>query len=221
MSRGSGKEATRQSIMNDVLKSQSVTSKPPLRAEDISRRIFTIRGHRVMLDADLAEVYGVSTKRLNEQVKRNALRFPEDFALRLTAKEKTELVANCDRFDRLKHSIAFPLAFTEHGAIMAASVLNSKRAVESSVVRAFVRMRETLATHRGLAQRLNEIERKFDANFRVVFDAIRALMGPPKPPRRRIGFLTPSRTKCSSISGQSLTRRPFSAYTANTYKTYG
>src|SRR3989304_10103449 len=113
MSRGSGKEATRQRIMSDVWKSQSVTSKPPLRAEDISRRIFTIRGHRVKLDADLAEVYGVSTKRLNEQVKRNALRFPEDFALRLTAKEKTELVANCDRFDRLKHSI---LPSRLHGA---------------------------------------------------------------------------------------------------------
>jgi len=114
----------------------------------------------VMLDADLAEVYNVTTKRLNEQVKRNADRFPEDFAFRLTAEEKTELVANCDRFDRLKHSTAFPLVFTEHGAIMAASILNSQRAVEASVyiVRAFVRMREALATHRGVSQRLNELE---------------------------------------------------------------
>ena len=172
------------------MKSQKAISKPPLRAEDISQRIHTIRGHRVILDADLAEVYGVSTKRLNEQVKRNGVRFPEDFAFRLTAEEKTKLVANCDRFDRLKHSTAFPLAFTEHGAIMAASVLNSKRAVETSVyvVRAFVRMRETLGAHRGLAQRLNVLERKYDAQFRVVFDAIRALMKTPKPPRRRIGF---------------------------------
>ena len=143
-----------------------------------------------MLDADLADLYGVTTKRLNEQVKRNAKRFPEDFAFRLTAEEKTELVANCDRFERLKHSAAFPIAFTEHGAIMAASILNSKRAVETSiyVVRAFVRMREMLVEHRGLAARLNEIERKYDARFRVVFDAIRALMEPLKTPRRRIGF---------------------------------
>jgi hypothetical protein len=149
--------------MGDDLKSQIVISKPPHRAEDISRRILTIRGHRVMLDADLAEIYNVTTKRLNEQVKRNAERFPEDFAFRLTEGEKTELVANCDRFDRLKHSTVFPLVFTEHGAIMAA--------------------------HRGLAQRLNELETKYDAQFQVVFDAIRALMEPPKTPRRRrIGF---------------------------------
>ena len=143
-----------------------------------------------MLDADLAEVYNVTTKRLNEQVKRNAERFPEDFAFRLTEEEKTELVANCDRFDRLKHSTAFPLAFTEHGVIMAASVLNSQRAVETSVyvVRAFVRMREALAGHRSLTQRLNDLEKKYDSQFRMVFDAIRALMEPPKTPRRRIGF---------------------------------
>src|SRR3972149_1898795 len=100
--------------MNDDLKSQIAISKPPFRAEEISRRIHIIRGHRVMLDADLAALYGVTTRRLNEQVKRNAKRFPEDFAFRLTAEEKTELVANCDRFERLKHSAAFPIAFTEH-----------------------------------------------------------------------------------------------------------
>jgi len=176
--------------MSDDLKSQYVISRPPLRAEDVSRKIYIIRGHRVMLDADLAEIYSVTTKRLNEQVKRNAERFPEDFAFRLTAKEKTELVANCDRFDRLKHSTVFPLAFTEHGAIMAASVLNSQRAVEASIyiVRVFVQMREAMATHRRLAQRLNELERKYDDQFREVFDAIRNLMEPPKTPRRRIGF---------------------------------
>lgn len=153
-------------------------------------RIITIRGHRVLLDADLAEVYGVTTKRLNEQVRRNAKRFPRDFAFRLKAEEKAELVTNCDRFDRLKHSTALPLAFTEHGAVMAASVLNSKRAVDTSVyvVRAFVQMRQTLAAHGDLAQRLTELEREYDAQFRVVFDAIRALMEPPTPARRRIGF---------------------------------
>jgi len=176
--------------MSDDLKSQFAISKPPLRAEDISQRIHIIRGHRVILDADLAEIYGVPTKVLNQAVKRNAKRFPEDFAFKLTAGEKEELVTNCDRFARLKHSTVFPLAFMEHGAIMAASVLNSQRAVETSiyVVRAFVRMREVLAGHRGLVLRLNELEKKYDSQFRTVFDAIRALMEPPNTPRRRIGF---------------------------------
>jgi hypothetical protein len=160
------------------------------RVED---RILQVRGHRVMVDADLAEVYGVPTKRLNEQVKRNAERFPEDFAFRLTPEEKTELVANCDRFSRLKHSTAFPLVFTEHGAIMAANVLNSQRAIEASVqvVRAFVRLREVLATHKDLARKVDALERKHgthDAQIKAIFEAIRALMAPPKTPRRRIGF---------------------------------
>ena len=176
--------------MSDNLKSQSVTSKTPFRAEDISRRILTIRGHRVMLDADLAELYGVMTGALNQAVKRNKGRFPKDFAFRLTVEEKEEVVTKCDNLARLKFSPVLPMAFTEHGAIMAASVLNSQRAIKTSVyiVRAFVRMREAMAAHQGLAQRLNELERKYDAQFRVVFDAIRALMEPPKPPRRRIGF---------------------------------
>ena len=143
-----------------------------------------------MIDTDLAELYGVTTKSLKQAVKRNPRRFQQDFAFRLTAGEKKELVTKCDRFERLKHSTVFPLAFTEHGAIMAASVLNSKLAVEISVyvVRAFVRMREGLIEHRELAARLNELERKHDAQFRVVFDAIRPLMEPPKPPGRQIGF---------------------------------
>ena len=108
----------------------------------------------------------------------------------LSPDEKTELVTNCDRFFRLKHSTVFPLAFTEHGAIMAASVLNSPRAIEASVyvVRAFVKMREVLATHKVLVRRLDEMEGKYDRHFKVVFDAIRALMQPPTKPRQRIGF---------------------------------
>jgi hypothetical protein len=143
-----------------------------------------------MVETDLAEVYGVQTKRLNEQVKRNVERFPDDFAFRLAAEEKTELVTNCDRFARLKHSTVFPLVFTEHGAIMAASVLNSPRAIEASVyvVRAFVKMREVLVSHKELVRRLDKMEGKVDRQFKVVFDAIRALMEPPKTPRRRIGY---------------------------------
>ena len=158
--------------------------------ERVENRILTIRGHRVMVDTDLAEVYGVPTRALNQAIKRNAERFPEDFAFRLTVKEKTELITNCDRFTRLKHSIVVPLVFTEHGAIMAASVLNSPRAVEASVyvVRAFVKMREVLASHKELVRRLDEMEGKVDRQFKVVFDAIRALMEPPTKQRRQIGY---------------------------------
>jgi len=147
-----------------------------------------------MLDADLARLYGVTTKRLNEQVKRNRDRFPEDFMFRLTATEKAEVVANCDHLQRLKFSPALPHAFTEHGAIMLASVLSSRRAIEVSVyvVRAFVRLRRLLSTHRELAQKLAELERKVqshDEHIRSLFHAIRELMAPPEPKRRRIGFL--------------------------------
>jgi hypothetical protein len=176
--------------MIDDGKPQSDTSMSRLRAKSIHQRILTIRGHRVMIDADLAEVYGVPTKALNQAVKRNADRFPEDFAFRLTVEEKAELVTTCDRFNRLKHSAASPLAFTEHGVIMAANVMNSPRAIEGSVqvVRVFVKMREVMVSHGELARRLSTLESRYDANFRVVFDAIRALMEPPKTPRRRIGY---------------------------------
>jgi hypothetical protein len=169
---------------------QSDTLLASLRVENIPRQILTIRGHNVILDSDLAALYRVTTGALNQAVKRNAGRFPEDFAFRITKKEKEEVVTKCDHLSRLKFSPALPLAYTEHGTIMAASVLNSKRAVETSVfvVRAFVRMRETLTSHRELAQRLNAIEKTYDERFRVVFDAIRALMEPPKTQRRRIGF---------------------------------
>ncbi|MBW6503597.1 ORF6N domain-containing protein [bacterium] len=172
------------------LKPHSDTLLPSLRVVDISRRILTVRGHRVIIDADLAEIYGVPTKALNQGVKRNSNRFPVDFAFRLTTEEKAELVTICDRFNRLKHSAATPLAFTEHGVIMAANGMNSPRAIEGSVqvVRTFVKMRQVMASHGGLAQRLSTLESKYDAKFHVVFDAIRALMKTPKTPRRRIGF---------------------------------
>ncbi len=152
-----------------------------------------------MVDADLAELYGVPTKRLNEQVKRNANRFPADFLFRLTRTERDEVVANCDHLKRLKFSRALPYAFTEHGALMAASVLNTPRAVEVSlfVVRAFVQLRETLGAHKELAKRLDElesrIERKFSSHDQAIagiLDAIRGLMVPTESSRkRRIGFV--------------------------------
>ena len=159
--------------------------------ERIARGILLIRGHKVLLDADLAELYGVTTKRLNEQVKRNPERFPEDFLFPLSAEEKAQVVANCDHLQRLKFSPALPNAFTEHGAIMAASVLNTPRAVEMSVfvVRTFVRLRQMLATNAQLARKLAALEKKYDTQFQVVFDAIRELMTPPEPKKKRpIGF---------------------------------
>lgn len=159
-------------------------------SEQVERAILPIRNQKVILDTDLARLYGVTTKRLNEQVKRNSERFPGDFMFQLTDKEKARVVANCDHLARLKYSPVLPYAFTEHGAIMAAGVLNTSKAIEVSlyVVRAFVRIREYLATHKELARKLAALEKKYDAQFKVVFDALRQLMTPPGKPRRRIGF---------------------------------
>jgi hypothetical protein len=159
--------------------------------EEIQSRILILRGQRVMIDSDLAELYGVTTKRLNEQVRRNQSRFPRGFMFHLTTAEKAKVVAICDHLVRLKFSTVLPNAFTEHGAIMAASVLNTPRAIEVSVfvVRAFVRLREMLASHKDLARKLVALEQKYDVQFRVFFDAIWQLMRPPQPGRRRrIGF---------------------------------
>ena len=159
-------------------------------APSVERSILSIRGQRVMLDADLAVLYGVSTRVLNQAVKRNRERFPEDFMFRLTVAEKAEVITNCDHLRPLRFSPALPYAFTEHGAIMLASVLNTPIAVQASVqvVRAFVRLREMLGTHKDLARKLEEIEKKYDAQFKVVFEAIRQLMAPSEPRPKHIGF---------------------------------
>lgn len=156
--------------------------------------ILTIRNQKVLLDADLAAIYDVPTKRLNEQVKRNAARFPEDFIFQLTAEEKQEVVANCDHLARLKFSKSLPYAFTEHGAIMAATVLNSPEAVKMSVfvVRAFVQMREHLAANAAILKRLAEIDKtllEHDQALGVIWQQIQPLLAPtPDPPKPRIGF---------------------------------
>ncbi|MFA6004341.1 MAG: ORF6N domain-containing protein [Elusimicrobiota bacterium] len=158
--------------------------------EIVERRILLLSGLRVMLDADLADIFGVSTKRLNEQVKRNRQRFPGDFMLRLTSEEKSEVVAKCDHLRRLKFSSNLPTAFTEHGAVMLACVLNSPIAVNASihVVRAFIRLREMLSANKDLARRLDALEKKYDSQFQTVFEAVRGLMEPPEDLPRRIGF---------------------------------
>jgi hypothetical protein len=161
----------------------------------IEQRILLIRSQRVMLDADLAELYGVKTKVLNQAIRRNLNRFPDDFMFRLTEVETKSLrsqfvTSNAGRGGRRYR----PYAFTEHGAIMAASVLNSPRAVKVSVyvVRAFVKLREVLSTHKALARKLAELERRLDTHddqIEALLEAIRELMAPPpEPRRRRIGF---------------------------------
>jgi hypothetical protein len=161
--------------------------------ERIERRILTIRGLKVMLDADLAKIYGITTKRLNEQVKRNRARFPDDFMFQLTKTEKDKVVAICDHLKKLKFSYTLPLTFTEHGAVMLATVLNTPVAVHTSIqiVRAFIKLREMVTTHKELAHKLAQFERKIekhDEEIKLIFEAIRQLMIPPEPKRKKIGF---------------------------------
>ncbi len=175
------------------MKARAATRFPHLPATPLERRILHIRGHKVMLDRDLAVLYGVTTKRLNEQVRRNAGRFPADFMLQLTPEETAALRSHYATSKKGRGGRRYrPLAFTEQGVAMLSSVLHSERAirVNITIMRAFVRLREILATHRDLARKLEALERRYDAQFRVVFDALRELVSTPEPPRRRIGFHT-------------------------------
>ena len=159
--------------------------------EAIERKILLIRGRKVMLDSDLAKLYGVPTFRFNEQVRRNLKRFPEDFMFQLTKDEHRSLISQFAISKIGRGGRRFlPYVFTEHGALMAANVLKSEKAIEASiyVVRAFAKLREMIASHKDLARRLAELEKKYDAQFKVVFDAIRQLMEPFPSKPRRIGF---------------------------------
>lgn len=164
--------------------------------ERIERGILVIRNQRVVLDETLAELYGVTVKRLNEQVRRNRDHFPDDFMFQLSIEEWDALRSQYAtiKTGRGEHRKYRPYAFTEHGAVMAANVLNSPTAVQASiqVVRAFVRLRELLASHKELAAKLDALERKYDKQFKAVFDTIRALMTPPDTKRRPIGFVAPT-----------------------------
>ena len=168
-------------------------------AERIERSIFLIRGQRVMLDRDLAVPYGVPTKVLNQAVKRNKGRFPEDFMFQLNHQEANSwwievvdarLRSQNVTLKRGQHMKYRPYAFTEHGILMLSSVLNSERAIQANIaiMRAFVRLRNIVATHADLAHKLEELEKKYDSQFKVVFDAIRQLMAPPAAGQKKIGF---------------------------------
>jgi hypothetical protein len=174
-------------------KTPSTRTQLALPAGVIERRIYLIRGHKVMLSPDLADLYAVEPRALVQAVKRNIERFPTDFMFQLTTKEFANLKSQfvTSSWGGLRR--ATPYAFTEQGVAMLSSVLRSPRAVQVNIeiMRAFVRLREILATHKDLARKLEKLEKKYDAQFKVVFDAIRQLMQPtPPPPRRRIGFQT-------------------------------
>jgi hypothetical protein len=161
--------------------------------EVVIGKILLIRGKKVMLDRDLAALYGLTTFRLNEQVKRNRKRFPSDFMFRLTRKEKQRLIDEHVQYASLKFSPALPNVFTEHGAVMLASVLNSKRAIEVNIqiVRIFTKMREALSVHKDILLKLEKLERKLKANdeeIQLIFSALKQLLNPPQDPRPRIGF---------------------------------
>ena len=160
----------------------------------IQQRILQIRGVKTIVDADLAKFYGVETKRLNEQVRRNPERFPDDFMFQLTKEEKAELVAKCNHLSNIKYSSYLPYAFTEHGAIMAASVLNTKRAAEVSVfvVRAFIVLRQSVQEYTEIMQRLADLEiQSFGngQNIKAIIKAIEKLAeSKPVPEQRKIGY---------------------------------
>ncbi len=168
-----------------IISSIMPTSKSLIPVERIEKSILLIRGHKVMLDADLAELYGVTTGRLNEQVRRNKERFPKDFGFQLTTDEFEILISQfatskSGRGGRRKR----PWAFTEHGILMLSSVLRSKRAIQVNIqiMRAFVRMRQLLASHKGLMEKILAMEKKYDKQFKIVFEAIRHLWSHRKNP---------------------------------------
>ncbi len=161
--------------------------------EVISQKIFIIRGVKVMLDFDLAEIYQVTTKVLNQAVKRNIARFPPDFVFKLSNREKTEVVTNCDHLSNLRFSHQQPYAFTEHGVSMLSAVLKSARAIQMSVfiVRAFIKLREMLATHKDLANKIEELENrqlKQGEQILVIHRILKQLIERPVEMHRIIGF---------------------------------
>jgi hypothetical protein len=162
----------------------------PIPVERIEKAILLIRGEKVILDRTLADLYGVQTKQLKRAVRRNINRFPPDFMFELTKEEYQSLRYQFGTLKRGEHSKYLPLAFTEQGVAMLSSVLNSSRAIEVNILimRAFVRLRGMISSHKELLRKLEDIEKKYDEQFRVVFEAIRQLMTPPDPPRKKIGF---------------------------------
>jgi len=168
--------------------------------EVVMNKIVIVRGQKIMIDRDLAELYKTSTFRLNEQVKRNLKRFPPDFMFQLTEKEKDEVIANCKHLESLKFSPSLPYAFTEHGAVMLASVLNSSNAIKVNIqiVRIFIKMREMLLIHKDLLLKVEQIEKKVmnqDEKVQMLFDYLNQFITQTQKPRKKIGFKITKRVK--------------------------
>jgi hypothetical protein len=163
--------------------------------QKIEGSIYLIRGHKVMLDSDLAGLYGVSVKRLNEQIRRNVLRFPPDFMFQLTHQEISILRSQFATSRLWGGRRYLPYAFTEQGVAMLSSVLNSPKAIQVNIqiMRTFVKLRRLMETHADLARKLENLEKKYDGQFKIVFEAIRQLMIPPETKKRRIGFTANSK----------------------------
>jgi hypothetical protein len=163
----------------------------------IEKKILWIAGQKVMLDSDLAALYGVTTKRLNEQVRRNLKRFPADFMYQVSQEEFESLRSHFATLNkgRGKHRKYMPYVFTEQGIAMLSSVLNSDRAIDVNIqiMRTFIKLREIMSTHKDLAKRLADLEKKYDGQFKIVFEAIRQLIEQPEQPKRKIGFIVKER----------------------------
>jgi hypothetical protein len=158
--------------------------------ETVQRRIITVRGEKVMLDRDLADLYRVETKQLKRAVRRNIRRFPIDFMFELTKEEYSALRGQIGTLKRGEHSKYLPMAFTEQGVAMLSSVLNSGQAIEVNILimRAFVRLRQMAVAHKDLLQKVEAMEKKYDQQFQIVFEAIKRLMAPTEKPPKKIGF---------------------------------
>lgn len=165
-------------------------SHPSVHYESIKKKILLIRGEKVMLDFHLAEMYTVEVKYLKRAVRRNIDRFPEDFMFEISRDEYNSLRRHFGTLEKGSHSKYLPFAFTEQGVAMLSSILRSKRAVSVNIeiMRAFVKLRYILASHKDLEKKLNELENKYDSKFKIVFDALRELMKPPDKPKRPLGF---------------------------------
>jgi len=167
-----------------------MSSPAVLKSENIARLVFFIRGEKVILDRDLASLYGVTTKALNQAVKRNAARFPADFMFQLTKSDYEALRSQSVTLKRGQHLKYLPYVFTEQGVAMLSSVLRSARAVEVNIaiMRTFVQLRRLMESNRDLARKIDSLEKKYDEQFAVVFAAIKELITPAQPPRKQIGF---------------------------------
>lgn len=169
-----------------------MSKKLVLRIEQIASQIFFLRGEKVMLDFHLSTLYGVETRVLKQQVKRNLDRFPDDFMFELTRKEWRELITNCDNLGAFKFSPSTPFAFTEQGVAMLSSVLRSKKAaqVNMAIMRTFVQLRKLMDSNVALRERIESLELKYDEKFQVIFAAIEKLIFVKKQPRKTIGYKT-------------------------------